>query len=92
MKAERHACRVVGTKGRVTDQDIERKSPELMLGSFSERHAVVRMRNITDLTICFSGSELLQMSQNNLKKNKKIKSRVLEDAGKGKCAILAFLF
>lgn len=68
MKAERHACRVVGTKDRVTDQDIERKSPELMLGSFSEWHPVVRMRNITDLTICFSGSELLQMSQNNLKK------------------------
>lgn len=69
MKVERHACsRVVGSKDRVTDQDIERKSPELMFSSFSEWHPVVRMRNITDLTICFSGSELLQMSQNNLKK------------------------
>lgn len=68
MKAERHACRVVGKKDGVTDQDIERKSPELMLGSFSEWHPVVCMRNITDLRIYFSGSELLQMSQNNLKK------------------------
>lgn len=57
-----------------------------MLVSLSKRHPVVCMINITDLAICFSGSELLQMSQNNVEKNPSLK-----DAGRGKCAILASL-
>lgn len=57
-----------GTKDRVIEQDTER-TPKLMLVSLSKRHPVVCMINITDLAICFSGSELLQMSQNNVEKN-----------------------